>query len=49
MKRISFIDTEVSESDNKAHDLGAVKANYGKLHMRSLHLFFDKSLQKTNI
>lgn len=39
MKRICFIDTEVSESDNKAHDFGAVNENNDKLHTGSVHEF----------
>ena len=32
MKQICFIDTEVSEADNKAYDFGAVDENDDKLH-----------------
>ena len=39
MKHISFIDTEVSEADNKAHDFGAVNENNDKLHTGSAHEF----------
>ena len=39
MKRICFIDTEVSEADNKAYDFGAVKENDEKLHTGSFHEF----------
>ncbi|MCH5195029.1 MAG: DEAD/DEAH box helicase, partial [Oscillospiraceae bacterium] len=39
MKRISFIDTEVSEADSKAHDFGAVNDNEEKLHTGSSHEF----------
>ena len=41
MKRISFIDTEVSESDNKAYDFGAVNGNESKLHTGSIHDFHE--------
>ncbi|MDE6091585.1 MAG: RecQ family ATP-dependent DNA helicase, partial [Ruminococcus sp.] len=39
MKHISFIDTEVSETDNKAYDFGAVNENGDKLHTGSYHKF----------
>ncbi len=39
MKHISFIDTEVSETDNKAYDFGAVNENDDKLHTGSYHKF----------
>lgn len=39
MKHISFIDTEVSESDNKAYDFGAVNESDDKLHTGSVHEF----------
>lgn len=39
MKHISFIDTEVSEKDNKAYDFGAVNENDDKLHTGSYHKF----------
>ena len=39
MKHISFIDTEVSEADNKAYDFGAVNENEEKLHTGSAHEF----------
>lgn len=39
MKRIFFIDTEVSEADNKAYDFGAVNENDDKLHTGSSHEF----------
>ncbi len=39
MTRICFIDTEVSETDNKAHDYGAVNENNDKLHTGSVHEF----------
>lgn len=39
MKHICFIDTEVSEADNKAYDFGAVNANNDKLHTGSAHEF----------
>lgn len=39
MKYISFIDTEVSESDNKAYDFGAVNESDDKLHTGSAHEF----------
>ena len=41
MKRISFIDTEVSESDSKAYDFGAVNENEEKLHTGSSHEFHE--------
>ncbi len=37
MKRIIFIDTEVSETDNKAYDFGAVNESGEKLHTGSIH------------
>ena len=40
MKRIFYIDTEVSEADNKAYDFGAVSANDDKLHSGSAHEFY---------
>lgn len=39
MKHIFFIDTEVSESDNKAYDFGAVNENDDKLHTGAAHEF----------
>ena len=39
MKHICFIDTEVSETDNKAYDFGAVNKNDEKLHTGSAHEF----------
>lgn len=39
MKHIVFIDTEVSEADNKAYDFGAVNENDDKLHTGSSHEF----------
>lgn len=39
MKRICFIDTEVSEADNKAYDFGAITENDDKLHTGSAHEF----------
>jgi len=39
VKRISFIDTEVSEVDNRAYDFGAVNENENKLHTGSAHDF----------
>lgn len=39
MKHISFIDTEVSEADNKAYDFGAVNENDDKLHTSLSHEF----------
>lgn len=39
MKHIFFIDTEVSETDNKAYDFGAVNENDGKLHTGAAHEF----------
>lgn len=39
MKHIYFIDTEVSEADNKAYDFGALNENDDKLHTRSAHEF----------
>ena len=39
MKRITFIDTEVSEADNKAYDFGAVNESDEKLHTGSAHEF----------
>ena len=39
MKHISFIDTEVSEVDNKAYDFGAVNMNNDNLHTGSVHEF----------
>lgn len=41
MKYISFIDTEVSEADNKAYDFGAVNENNDKLHTGSSHEFYS--------
>lgn len=41
MKHIVFIDTEVSEADNKAYDFGAVKENNEKLHTGSVKKFHD--------
>ncbi len=40
MKHIFYIDTEVSETDNKAYDYGAVSANDDKLHSGSAHEFY---------
>lgn len=39
MKKICFIDTEVSETDNKAYDFGAINENGEKLHTGSIHEF----------
>lgn len=39
MKPIIFIDTEVSETDNKAYDFGAVNENGEKLHTGSYSKF----------
>jgi len=39
MKHIGFIDTEVSESDNKAYDFGAINENNEKIHTGSSHEF----------
>lgn len=39
MDTIIFIDTEVSESDNKAYDFGAINGNNEKLHTGSIHEF----------
>ena len=39
MKHIFFIDTEVSETDNKAYDFGAVNENGDKLHTGIAHEF----------
>lgn len=39
MKPIIFIDTEVSETDNKAYDFGAVNENGEKLHTGSFSKF----------
>ncbi len=39
MKHVFFIDTEVSETDNKAYDLGAVNENDDKLHTGIVHEF----------
>ena len=39
MKRIIFIDTEVSETDNKAYDYGAVSEHDDKLHTGLAHEF----------
>ncbi|MGN1103211.1 MAG: RecQ family ATP-dependent DNA helicase, partial [Huintestinicola sp.] len=39
MKHIFFIDTEVSEADNKAYDFGAVNENDDKLHTGAAHEF----------
>ena len=39
MKHITFIDTEVSEADNKAYDFGAVNESDEKLHTGSAHEF----------
>ncbi len=41
MKPISFIDTEVSESDNKAYDFGAINENGKKIHTGSIHEFYS--------
>lgn len=41
MKRICFIDTEVSEADSKAHVFGAVNENNDKLHTGSAHEFYS--------
>ncbi len=40
MKKISFIDTEVSESDKKAYDFGAINENNEKMHTGSLNKFY---------
>ncbi len=40
MKHVSFIDTEVSESDKKAYDFGAVNENNEKIHTGSSHEFY---------
>lgn len=40
MKLIFYIDTEVSEADNKAYDYGAVSVNDDKLHSGSAHEFY---------
>ena len=39
MKHICFIDTEVSEVDNKAYDFGVVNENNNKLHTGSAYEF----------
>ena len=39
MKRIIFIDTEVSEADNKVYDYGAVSEHDDKLHTGSAYEF----------
>lgn len=39
MKKICFIDIEVSETDNKAYDFGAINENGEKLHTGSIHEF----------
>ncbi len=39
MINISFIDTEVSESQNKALDFGAIKGNGEKIHTTSYYEF----------
>ena len=39
MKHVFYIDTEVSETDSKAYDYGAVSANDDKLHSGSAHEF----------
>lgn len=39
MKRVIFIDTEVSENDSKVHDFGAVDINERKLHTGSSQEF----------
>ncbi len=41
MKRIGFIDIEVSEADHKAYDFGAVTGNVNKLHTHSLHELYS--------
>ncbi|MBQ2823737.1 MAG: RecQ family ATP-dependent DNA helicase [Oscillospiraceae bacterium] len=39
MKKISFIDTEVSETDNKAYDFGTINQSGDKLHTGSANEF----------
>ena len=39
MKRICFIDTEVSVTDKKAYDYGAVNENDDRIHTGSSHVF----------
>ena len=39
MKPIIFVDTEVSEADNKAYDFGAVSESGEKLHTGSFSEF----------
>ncbi len=41
MRHIFFIDTEVSETDNKAYDFGAVNENGDKLHTGIAHEFYS--------
>lgn len=41
MKHIFFIDTEVSETDNKAYDFGTVNENDDKLHTGIAHEFYS--------
>ena len=42
MKPIIFVDTEVSEADNKAYDFGAVSESGEKLHTGSFSEFHSK-------
>lgn len=44
MKPIIFIDTEVSETDNKAYDFGAVNENGEKLQMQFYTISFSKAI-----
>ena len=41
MKHICFVDTEVSEAENKAYDFGAINEINDKLHTGSIHEFHD--------
>ncbi|MFR5119514.1 MAG: hypothetical protein ACLTD2_05830 [Ruminococcus sp.] len=48
MKPIIFVDTEVSEADNKAYDFGAVSESGEKLHTGSFSEF-NSSFQTQSI
>ena len=41
MKHICFVDTEVSEAENKAYDFGAINEINDKFHTGSIHEFHD--------
>lgn len=41
MKNIFFVDTEVSETDDKVYDFGVVNENDDKLHTGSAHEFYS--------